>query len=448
MSAFRWLGVLFGVLTAVSATQAQTYVLAENHKPGDCFRIRLEMKLQGEMRVTRNGRQVPLKLQAQSAHDFWERTLNVGKESFPDKSCRSYNQARAVIDRERDHSDRSLRPERCMIVAQRSKDHLTVYCPSGPLTRDELELTAEHFDTLAISGLLPDKPVAIGSSWKLANAAAQALCSFEGLTEQTLEGKLVEVQNDIARIGLSGTGKGIELGAMIKLKLDGIVQYDMKSKRVVLVEWNQVDERDQGPASPASTINTTIRITRSAVDQPVALSDVALVSVPDGFEPPAPLLLLEMHDLKGRFDYLAAREWQTVANGEDHTVLRLMDAGEFVAQVTITPWTSAEKGKHLTPDEFKKAMEETPGWQLEQELQASEMQADGGRYIFRLSTQGQLDGDKVLQNFYLVAGPDGQQVVLAFTLPPKEADRVATRELSLVSSLTFPAGKPAGGVSK
>jgi hypothetical protein len=242
------------------------------------------------------------------------------------------------------------------------------------------------------------------------------------------------VKNDVARIQLSGTGKGIELGAMIKVKLAGALQFDMKSKRVVAVEWNQQDERDQGPASPASTINTTITITRSAVDQPSSLSDVAIVSIPDGFEPPAPLLLIESHDLKGRFDYLAAREWQTVANGEDHTVLRLMDAGEFVAQVTITPWTTAEKGKHLSTEQFKKAMEETPGWQLEQELQASEMQADGGRYIYRLSTQGQLDGDKVLQNFYLVAGPDGQQVVLAFTLPPKEADRVATRELSLVSS--------------
>ncbi len=170
-------------------------------------------------------------------------------------------------------------------------------------------------------------------------------------------------------------------------------------------------------------------------------SDVAIVSVPDGFDPPPPLLQLEFHDLKGQFDFLAAREWQTVVHGEDHTALRLMDSGEFVAQVTITPWTSAERGKHLSPDEFKKAMDETPGWQMEQELQASEMPTDAGRWIYRLSTQGQLDGDKVLQNFYLVAGPDGQQVVLAFTLPPKDADRVATRELSLVSSIMFPAAK-------
>jgi hypothetical protein len=441
MAVCKWLSAAFVCVTIVSGVHAQTYAIAEANHAGDCFRVRIEMKLHGEMRIARSGRQIPLKLQASSGHDFWERTLSVGKEGYPDKSCRSYDRARAIIDRERDHADRSLRTDRSLIVAQRTKDHLTVYSPIGALTREEVELTGEHFDTLALSGLLPDKPVAAGATWRVSNSVAQALCSFEGLTEQTLECKLEEVKSDVARIKLSGTGKGIELGAMIKLKLEGLVQFDLKSKRIVAIEWSQYDERDQGPASPASTINTTITITRSAVDQPGSLSDVAIVSVPDGFEPPTGLLQLEFHDTKGNFDYLAAREWQTVVQGEERTVLRLMDAGEFVAQVTITPWTTAEKDKHLSPEEFKKAMEQTPGWEMEQELQATEMPTDGGRWIYRLSTQGLLDGDKVLQNFYLVAGPDGQQVVLAFTLPPKEADRVANRELSLVSSIAFSSGK-------
>lgn len=439
MAVLKWLTAAFVLVTFIPGAQAQSYAIAENNRAGDCFRVRIEMKLQGEMRITRNGRQVPLKLQATSGHDFWERTLSVGKEGYPDKSCRVYDRARAIIDRERDHTDRALRSERSLVVAQRAKDHLTVYSPVGALTREELELAGEHFDTLALSGLLPDKPVAVGATWRVSNSVAQALCSFEGLTEQTLECKLEEVKDDIGRIRLSGTGKGIELGAMIKLKLDGLVQFDLKSKRIVAIEWSQHDDRDQGPASPAATIATTITITRSAVDQPGSLSDVAIVSVPDGFDPPTGLLQLEFHDPRGNFDYLAAREWQTVVQSEERTVLRLMDAGEFVAQVTITPWTTAEKGKHLLPEEFKKAMDQTPGWQMEQELQASEMPTDGGRWIYRLSTQGLLDGDKVLQNFYLVAGPDGQQVVLAFTLPPKEADRVANRELSLVSSITFKA---------
>ena len=37
----------------------------------------------------------------------------------------------------------------------------------------------------------------------------------------------------------------------------------------------------------------------------------------------------------------------------------------------------------------------------------------------------------------LVSGPEGDQVVLAFTMTPKQADRLGTRDLSLAGSIAF-----------
>jgi hypothetical protein len=159
--------------------------------------------------------------------------------------------------------------------------------------------------------------------------------------------------------------------------------------------------------------------------------------VPDGFEPPLPLTQLEHRDAKAGYTMSYGRDWQIVSQTEEHLVMRLVERGDFVAQATITPWTSADKGKHLSPDEFREAMSETPGWDVEQELQAGEVPADGGRWIYRISALGQLDGNKVLQNFYLVAGPGGEQIVVAFTLTPKQADRLGTRDLSLAVSIDF-----------
>jgi hypothetical protein len=114
----------------------------------------------------------------------------------------------------------------------------------------------------------------------------------------------------------------------------------------------------------------------------------------------------------------------------------------------LTPWTRAEKGKHLSPEEFKQAMAETPGWEQEQELQAGEVPAEGGRWIYRLSALGQLDGAKVMQNFYLVAGPGGQQLVLVFTLTPKRTEQLGTRDLSLAGSIEFPGSGKDGDKAK
>ena len=69
------------------------------------------------------------------------------------------------------------------------------------------------------------------------------------------------------------------------------------------------------------------------------------------------------------------------------------------------------------------------------------MPSEGGRWVYRISSLGTMDGVQVLQNFYLVAAPSGEQVVLAFTMTPKHAERLGTRDLSIAASLDFPSSK-------
>jgi hypothetical protein len=427
------------VLAAAPCGFAQTCALAEMARPGDCFHVRLEMSLKGEIRIQKETGPALLPLQARGSHAYDERILATGTNGLPEKSARRYETARVTIQVARDDSERTLRPERSLIVAQRSKDQALVYCPAGGLRRSELELTSEAFDTLYLPGVLAGKEVKVGDSWKLSNSVAQALCGFEGLTEHTLTGKLESVADGVAVFSVSGTASGIDQGAMVKLGVEATGRFDVTAKRVVSLEWRQKDERQQGPVSPASVVETTTKIERKTIDQPENLSDVALVSVPDK-DPPSAMLNLECPDVKGRFELMHPRDWQTVSQTVDHLVLRLVERGDFIAQATITPWKSAEKGKHLTPEEFKEAMNSTPGWDPERELQASEVPLEGeGRWAYRLSVQGQLDGVAVVQNFYLIAAPGGQQVVVAVTMTPKQADKLGARDLTLVGSLELTA---------
>src|SRR5262249_8678882 len=149
-----------------------------------------------------------------------------------------------------------------------------------------------------------------------------------------------------------------------------------------------------------------------------------------------------LRDEKGRYEVLHPREWHMVSATDRHQVLRLMDRGDFIAQATITPWSAAEKGQHLSPDAFKEAMYGAPGFELTKELQADEVPTDQkDRWVYRLSAAGELDGVEVLQNFYLIAAPGGEQVVVTFTMTPKQAEKLGTRDLSFVGSLEVPAAK-------
>src|SRR5262249_8787549 len=156
-----------------------------------------------------------------------------------------------------DRSERTLRPERRLLVAQQLKGQGLVYCPAGPLTRTEMELTSEHFDTLSLPGLLPAKAVQVGDTWKVANEAAQFLCCFEGLSTQDCRGIVGAVEDKPARVAVSGRAPGSEGGALVKLTVQASYQFDLAGKRLVALEWKKKEERDQGPASPATTVETT-----------------------------------------------------------------------------------------------------------------------------------------------------------------------------------------------
>ncbi len=445
MATWRSLGVGMTLLLLTSRAWAQPYPLNETPQPGDCFKVNLVMKLAGELRVNRDGNKVPIPLSANAAFDFRERVLEVGPQGWPIKNARQYDQARASIAARGDKSERILRKDRSLIAAQRCKDQYLCYSPNGPLTREELDLVSEHLDTLAIAGLLPGKAVNIGETWKLTNPVAQSLCAFEGLINQDLTCKLESVTGDAAKVTVTGTASGIDLGAIVKLTVQARCDYSLKDKRIARLEWKQKDEREQGPVSPASALEATTTVVRQYLgEQPKELMDASLVGVPEGQDaPPAPFLLLHYREPKGAYSLDHTRDWHVTGQTDEHLTMRLMERGDFIAQVTVTPWHKAEPGKHMTPAEFREVMDETPGWESAGAAEEGELSSNDrpGYWTYRVSAVGELEGLKVMQNYYVVAGPDGNQVVLVYTMRQALAEKLGSRDVALTAGLELPAAK-------
>jgi hypothetical protein len=335
------------------------------------------------------------------------------------------------------------------MVAHRTKDQLVTYCPSGALTAEELELV-QHFDTLAVTGLLPDWDLHKEDTWKVPNAVAQALCHLDGLTGQDLVCRLEQATADLARVSVKGTVSGIDSGASVKSTVRADCVFDCKVRRLTSVQWKQTDEREQGPTSPAMTFSVTVTATRTLIDPVPQLHDYALTAVPDGPVPPESMTALVYTDAKKRFDMVYARTWQLVAHTDDFVVLRLLDRGDFVAQATITPLRSAAGGKTLADEEFKELVNATPGWEPEAEAKVEELTPSGGNTsssdytLKRLVAQGKLDDLKTTQYCYLLASPQGEQAVVSFTMPPAQVPTLDARDLAMVRGITFASSRKQG----
>ena len=431
------LGLLVG-LAATGEARAEGVTLAESPREGDCFRVTTATQVNGVLKVTRDGKPTALKITAANEHTFAERVLAADKV-VARKVARVYQTAAAQAVVDGDRVQRALPADRRLIVAQRTGEALFCYSPLGPLTRPDLEVVSEHFETLHLAGLLPGKEVAVGDSWKLESLTAQSLCLFEGLISHDLSAKLKDVSDGQALIGIEGTAKGIEHGAMATLTVSATVRFDTAKKRIVGVEWKQKDVRDQGPATPAAELETTTTLKREPLDQPPAeLADGVLTTIPATDDPPLALKHLLHRDPKGRYRLLHPREWHVVGQTDHHLILRYLDRGDFVAQVTITHWQNAGAGKHMSPAEFEKLAAGGPNWKVEQVTDRTEVPTDPDRWAYRISARGALDGSPVVQHFYVVANASGDQVILTFTMRPAGASRIGTRDLELVNAIDFP----------
>jgi hypothetical protein len=430
---------IVAVMLLAAPALAQPVNLAEMVVAGDRAKFTLDLDLKGELIFaadTKDEKQASLPLRAQARHAFAERVFVVA-DGLACSSARLYAEAAATATVGGDRVARSLSAERRLVVARRAADGLLCFAPAGPLSREELDLVTEHFNPQCLAGLLPGKVVNVGDTWTIGPTAAETACLFDALIKAQLTGKLTAVKDGIATFAIEGTAEGIENGAKAAVTISATGTFDVNVGRVTELKWTQKDEREQGPVSPASKIEATIVLNREALAElPKELADDMLAKVPAGAVPAA-MTDIRYADPAGRYTIFHSRDWHVTGQTDTHLVLRLLDRGELVAQATVTAWRKAEPGKHTSADEFKKALDEVPGWKQEKVLAEGEVPAGEGRWLYRVTAEGKADSQPVVQTFYLLAGPRGDQVAVTVTTAPDKVKALGTRDTRFVKAIEF-----------
>ena len=436
---FRFLAALGCLGLAVGFAAAQTAYLGETTAAGDCFEVDLALNVTGKLKVDRGGRLEPLPLTAAAKHRFVERTDSPDARGAVGKVLRKYSEAKSESRTAGETAKRELAADRTLIVAQRTTAGTLHYCPDGPLTREELELTAEHFDTLCLPGLMPNKDVKVGDVWPVGPEATQQACLLDGLIKSDLNGTITTVTADAITFTIAGPVEGVENGAQAKIAVTATGKFSLVSKRLVALTWQQTDDRAQGPAGPAAEMTAIIALTRTPLtEEPKSLDAAARAKLPADDKATAAFTKLKFVDADGRFRFTYGRDWHIVGRTADHLVLRLLDEGDFTAQATLTVLKKLAPGGRTTPDEFKTMLAAIPNWAPETIVEDRTIPlTDAAKQLYRLSVRGKQDGAAVLQTFTLLSGPQGEQLAVTILTPPDKATKIAGRDLELLKAVDF-----------
>jgi hypothetical protein len=448
-----------GVAADDQISTAELIGLREAVAAGNSARVRIELKAEGLFQPglppdqIREGTKLPkpLNLDVKTRLIFAERIIEVepgpaGKaEAKPvrgraKRSVRLVGQAASAINGEVRRSSAVLRPEVSLLVAEWNpadrQSGVVVASPGGPLTRSELELVQGAADSLTMADLLPAEPMAVGSKWKPGEAAARSLSGYDVITANTLEAVLESADGDSARIKVKGKVEGSVLGGPGTITCEGGLTFNRRAGWVERLELNRSESRRPGPVEAGLEVKSTLTLTRDGISTPPELSDDAIGGLDLKMGPERLLLRLASPD--GKAVLYHDRNWHITWDDPRVVVLKHLDGGKVDAQCNLAVGPNAGKGKHQDPAQFRDDIRRALGKRFVDFLGMGEVDGDpAGNFRYRVGVQGREGDVGLLWFYYLVAGPEGDQLLATFTVTQEQAKTFREQDLSIIGSLQW-----------
>ncbi len=120
------------------------------------------------------------------------------------------------------------------------------------------------------------------------------------------------------------------------------------------------------------------------------------------------------------------------------TVLKRLERGVVVAQANLVLGPNAGKGRHQDLGQFREDIRRALGSRFGQFVGVGEVDGDPvGGFRYKVAVRGREGDLGVVWNYYLVAGPEGDQLLTIFTLAEDQAKAFADQDLRMIGSLKW-----------
>jgi hypothetical protein len=447
---------------AASTADRRTFDLSPQQRQQLHQQVVVKVESQGELKLNADGKKVirkPLQVRA----DFqYEETLQRPAPAATGKSAANAtpNTAPAATDQAVPATDRQPTPlvalryydkasaeilinskpfparlaeSHSLVALHLLDDQLTCVSPSGPLTRDELELLVHPGQSTLLDELLPATPVELNGEWPVTTTALAHLLNLDAVTTAQVSGKLTKVEGTTAFIQITGNVEGAVGGIATEIQIAAKLNVDLTHHCVTWLALGLKENRSIGHAEPGFETSSQIRVAMRPSATPQRLTPQLLADLPLNFEPTQTLLQFEVTE--AGYQALLDRRWHLMINRSDLTVLRWIDRGDLIAQCNLTRLPALAPGKQLSLDEFQDDIKASLAKNFRQFIEASQSQTPEGLRLLRVVAAGEASEIPMQWNYYHLSDEAGRRLALVCTFESSLAERFAENDRPLVSSL-------------
>ncbi len=417
------------------ARAKENCLLRSARKPGQIDRIEAVLEVGGDVSDTAEGKVNREKMSVVCNLAYTERTLRPSADAdHPAASLRYYEKAAAVVKVGKDGFKPTLRSERQLIATEYDGHKATLFCPHGPLTREELELIDILGNTLLLDDFLPGRKVAVGDTWEHSPDLLAALLGLDEVGQSKVESRLAELKERSALIHLEGRLAGAVNGVTTEIQLKAKYRFSRKTRRI---NWFGLLIRERRNSSPVAdgvdaVARVQIKITPK-VDCDELSDDVVKSLTLD------PALASKLQHESRQAGWIVAhdRRWFVTADRHDLAVFRMIDRGEYLAQCKVSPLPKTAAEQQITLEKFQEDVRRTLGDSFGEFIEAGQGVNDANYRVYRIAARGKVSDLPIRWSYYLLSDEQGHQVVLAFSVEGKLVEQFGQADRELVDAMRF-----------
>ena len=447
----HWMFVKTGLVLAIlSATSdrsgaSETYRLAPSPNRDEISQVEITLQVGGDLRLAPAGAKQPTKMPMSVRANLTYDERRIADSQAERLAYRHYKTAEATLKIDKGGQTPSLSDTHRVIGVRVADRTATMFCPKSRLTRDELDLIEVPGNSLVIEDLLPKESVSIGSTWKANDDTLALVLDLEAVSFSEVQSTLIEVREGRAVVAMAGTVGGAVGGVGTEMEIKAKYTFDLKQQRIDWFALLIKEKRAIGHIGPGLDLvaKLIMKITPAAKSE--ELGDAALARLPDKVTPV--LKALAYQAPKGEYRFAYDPRWFVTSEERDLIVLRLVDRGELVAQCNVSPIRSGSE-KPVTLAQFQDDVQLALGKSFGQFEQATEYTDPRGTKVFRLVARGDASGLAIHWIYYLMVGPNGQRLSVAFTLESDVVEQFDNADRPFVANVHLGAPAPVEAAAK
>jgi hypothetical protein len=415
--------------------------LTPRHRRDQLVRVSSVYEVAGSLTVAGSDKPTKAPLIVSSTSKYEERMLT---SEFPSstgknrdrprrRSVRYYSpfQAKLVINGEEIRPE--LRAERSLIAVSLDNSGLTMHSPSGPLTREELDLVQWPGDSLASDALLPRQAVSVGDKWEVDETLLGALLNISSVGQSAVTAELMEANGDFARIEAAGVVHGTVDGTATTIDIKSRCYFDLRNRIVQSVQLVLNEKRKIGEVTPGVEAVSKIKVKFTPINRSADLSDRALVSI--DLEANTDSIRLDFTPVSSDYRLQHDRDWHVTRDDRKAAILRQIENGDVLCQCNISSLPQIGKGKQVTLNIFRDDVQKTLGKNFGQFVNVGEFVDERGRLVYHVEAVGKVADVPIRWRYYLAAKTDGRRVALVFTMDEEMVERFGAADRRLLAGL-------------